>query len=86
MSKFHKLKSRDNARQERLKRRLSSKCPLCGRPLNDEPVNVDHIRPLGAGGSNRPRNKQLAHERCNSIKGRKWDGEIGYPKENANVQ
>ena len=80
MSKFAKLKRREAAKRARLARSLSNKCPLCGLPLSYGPVNVDHIRPLAAGGSNRPRNKQLAHESCNSSKGHKWGGVIGHAK------
>lgn len=50
-------------------------CQLCHRPINrslraPDPrcASLDHITPLSRGGTHEPRNVQLAHFRCNSLR------------------
>lgn len=55
------------------------KCLICGGPLRfdaatGEGADVEHIVPRGLGGSHDPRNLGVTHCRCNSEKGRNWDG------------
>lgn len=45
------------------------RCWLCGRELAPARVTVDHIVSRERGGSNKPGNIALAHERCNRAKG-----------------
>lgn len=51
-------------------------CQICGHPVDyeknpEDPMGttIDHIVPLSKGGRHHPDNCQLAHRRCNSIKG-----------------
>ncbi len=44
------------------------KCWMCGAPATDS----DHVKPLGAGGSNWPANLRPACHKCNRAKGAKW--------------
>lgn len=45
-------------------------CGLCSRWIKRiEDANIDHILPRSLGGSNHKSNLQLAHRKCNSIKG-----------------
>ena len=46
-------------------------CTLCGEPVADEDKSMDHIIPVARGGTNEPENFQLAHLRCNQLKGDK---------------
>ncbi len=43
-------------------------CWMCGKPATD----TDHVKPLGAGGSNWPSNLRPACRKCNRAKGAKW--------------
>jgi 5-methylcytosine-specific restriction endonuclease McrA len=50
-------------------------CQICGKRVNPNnkyphPLSpsLDHIIPLSIGGTHEPRNVQLAHFRCNSLK------------------
>jgi 5-methylcytosine-specific restriction endonuclease McrA len=45
------------------------KCAYCGK--QDVPLQVEHIQPRAAGGSNRVSNLTLACEPCNTRKGAK---------------
>jgi 5-methylcytosine-specific restriction endonuclease McrA len=54
------------------------KCLICGGPLRfdartGEGATIEHILPRNLGGGNDPRNLGVAHGRCNSEKGRRWD-------------
>lgn len=45
-------------------------CALCGKPItNMKDVTLDHIIPVSRGGLTVKENCQLAHERCNAMKG-----------------
>lgn len=45
-------------------------CGICGDPIEDmREVTIDHIIPLGVGGSDTLDNMQLAHQSCNEAKG-----------------
>lgn len=47
-------------------------CGICGQPiLPDQQTTIDHILPIAAGGTNALDNLQLAHSRCNLLKGAK---------------
>ncbi len=49
-------------------------CGICGRPVMDELIEIDHIIPLGADGmrgTHEPSNAQIAHRACNRKKGNK---------------
>ena len=48
-------------------------CQLCRHPVRESTYALDHVVPLAAGGTHEPANVQVAHHRCNSIKGaRGW--------------
>lgn len=47
-------------------------CGICGKPITDmKDCTIDHIRPLSKGGMSTIENCQLAHSRCNLLKGNK---------------
>lgn len=47
-------------------------CALCGQPIIDEPVSLDHIIPVNKGGNWRDiSNLQPSHHLCNIKKGSK---------------
>ncbi|MFC3227373.1 HNH endonuclease [Marinibaculum pumilum] len=50
---------------ETLLARDGNECCLCGRPMPDDDMTVEHIVPIGAGGTNHQNNLGLAHEQCN---------------------
>jgi len=56
-----------------IKQRLwtaSKKCGICGKQLPGlKRSTLDHILPLGKGGEDTEENLQLAHWKCNNIKG-----------------
>lgn len=48
------------------------KCGICNRPIKSYgEFNIDHIHPRSKGGKDVWDNLQLAHKRCNSLKGNK---------------
>ena len=60
----------------------SGRCALCGTPMlrnrfeapharvwAKQRATIDHVIPRSKGGTDRPDNLQLAHARCNKIKG-----------------
>lgn len=50
--------------------RQSNICSLCGKKFeNIKDVTIDHITPLSKGGSDNLKNLQLAHQKCNNLKG-----------------
>ncbi len=55
----------------RIRRMQINKCaePGCRRPLESGAEHIDHIVPLGRGGSNWPSNLQLLCPNCNHVKG-----------------
>jgi predicted nucleic acid-binding Zn ribbon protein len=59
-------------------------CQICGEPVpyDKTPINpmgatIDHVIPLSKGGMHYPGNCQLAHRRCNSLKGNKIPVALG---------
>ena len=44
-------------------------CQLCGDPVADDDVHIDHITPVSLGGRNEINNLQVAHSTCNLRKG-----------------
>lgn len=65
-------------------------CALCAKPMPRQRFDVahaniwkrerptfDHIIPRAAGGPDTPQNLQLAHARCNKIKGKSQKGSDG---------
>lgn len=57
------------ALRERVLIRDGARCGICGDPVPAEELEFDHIMPLSRGGSNRADNRQVAHSRCNRLKG-----------------
>ena len=50
--------------------RVDNVCKLCLKPiLKRKEATADHIVPISKGGPDTLTNLQLAHERCNSLKG-----------------
>ena len=60
-------------RRREIRRELweSSKlCGICGKQLPGEKAStIDHIIPVSKGGSDHISNLQLAHDKCNNLKG-----------------
>lgn len=51
-------------------------CAICGKPItNMNDCTIDHIVPISKGGLTTIDNCQLAHRKCNQIKGDKLEGE-----------
>ncbi|MDE2935971.1 MAG: HNH endonuclease signature motif containing protein [Chloroflexota bacterium] len=49
-------------------------CGICGQAIDDlRATHVDHIIPRAKGGSDRLTNLQLAHARCNTAKGDRFE-------------
>lgn len=44
-------------------------CYLCGKPIKEKELSLDHCVPLSRGGTNEPSNWRATHKKCNSIKG-----------------
>lgn len=44
-------------------------CGICGKKVSPKQIVLDHILPLARGGAHAPYNLQVAHARCNAIKG-----------------
>ncbi|MDE0330130.1 MAG: HNH endonuclease signature motif containing protein [Anaerolineaceae bacterium] len=74
-------RKRDRGLRERefdaLFRRDRGECGICGLPFdmlnfNPSSIEVDHIKPRAAGGTDDLDNLQLAHARCNQRKGARW--------------
>lgn len=50
--------------------RDGNSCYLCGQaPDGDDPLEIEHVKPRTAGGSDDPSNLRLAHRSCNQAKG-----------------
>ena len=58
--------------RESIFNRDANKCKLCG---SEENLEIDHIRPISKGGTNKLSNLQILCKRCNMAKGNKYDGE-----------
>jgi 5-methylcytosine-specific restriction endonuclease McrA len=46
-------------------------CQICKEPVDPEDYHIDHVTPLVKGGMHSYANSQLAHPRCNLVKGAK---------------
>lgn len=45
-------------------------CYLCGQSADeDDPLEIEHVKPRKAGGADNPENLRLAHRSCNRTKG-----------------
>jgi hypothetical protein len=44
-------------------------CQICGEPVSEDELSLDHIYPKSKGGPHVPENLRVAHKRCNSKKG-----------------
>lgn len=44
-------------------------CGLCKREVEPDDVHIDHVLPVSLGGGDELRNLQVAHSRCNLVKG-----------------
>ncbi|OQY09492.1 MAG: hypothetical protein B6I28_02925 [Fusobacteriia bacterium 4572_132] len=51
-------------------------CYLCGKPITEEEISVDHIIPKANFGRDIISNYAIAHKRCNSIKGKNSIAEV----------
>jgi 5-methylcytosine-specific restriction endonuclease McrA len=51
--------------------RDEGRCGICGKPITEDTIELDHIVPLAAGGRHELKNVQLAHRACNRRKGTK---------------
>lgn len=79
MSKWHRRNHRKHRGHlvTQLVSRDGDRCALCGEqldrrirdPLSPLYVTFDHKLPRSRGGVTRPDNLQLAHSRCNSLRG-----------------
>lgn len=71
MSKWRKPYGREHRwNRAALIRRDGLVCRLCGGSIDHmRDVTVDHIVPVSRGGTDRLDNLQLAHERCNQVRG-----------------
>lgn len=58
-------------------------CGICGDPLDEADVTIDHIVPVSRGGSDDPENLQPAHRSCNSRKHARLPGEYSLSPEQA---
>ena len=47
------------------------RCAICGRRTSFDDGEIDHIKPLAKGGTNKPSNLQWLCHRCNKLKGSK---------------
>lgn len=61
------------------------RCGICGKPVPKKAVvpnplapTLDHIIPLAKGGTHEPKNVQLAHFLCNSVKSDKGGGQLRF--------
>jgi len=53
-------------------------CQLCGKPMEYNDFNIDHIVPLSDGGSNSLDNLRAVHVSCNNFKANRYDNEMYY--------
>lgn len=51
-----------------LRHEQDDQCALCGAPLGDDPVHIDHRIPFSFGGGHERSNLQVAHAACNQSK------------------
>lgn len=56
------------SKRQRVYERDNFECQLCGKPVIEEELTLDHIVPLSKGGSSWITNLQTAHYACNQTK------------------
>ena len=66
--------------RRQLIRRDGTLCGLCQEPMTAKEMSIDHIMPVSRGGSDKPENLRLAHEKCNQERGAGFFVEREYPK------
>ncbi len=44
-------------------------CAICGKPMPDDDVTLDHVIPLSKGGADTFKNTRATHKICNWMKG-----------------
>lgn len=49
-------------------------CWLCRKPIEDDDVHYEHVKPFSAGGRHTLSNLRPAHSLCNLVKGSRWMG------------
>lgn len=67
------LKSRHIDKEQLLAMWAATECAICGEPVADADKTIDHIIPVSRGGDNTIANLQIAHLRCNQLKGNRVD-------------
>lgn len=66
-----KRKKFSRAEEKAIWDRYHRKCVICGRHTKFDDGEIDHIKPLAKGGTDRPSNLQWLCHRCNKLKGHK---------------
>lgn len=56
--------------------RDASTCYLCGHPVEESNIEIDHVVPLARGGEHTYANLRVACQRCNRRKGTKLVAEL----------
>lgn len=55
-------------------------CGICRKPIMDDNLHIDHVKPLAAGGEHSYANTQLAHGACNMRKSAREDFTLAEPQ------
>ena len=66
---LRKKRERKKARRYRIADRDGWICGICGLPIEEADLHIDHITPMCQGGKSDPSNLQAAHSKCNLKKG-----------------
>ena len=66
-----KRKKISRTEEKAIYEKYKHKCAICGKRTAFDYGEIDHIKPLAKGGSNRPSNLQWLCHRCNKLKGSK---------------
>jgi 5-methylcytosine-specific restriction endonuclease McrA len=78
---------RDHERLRRQTLKATPYCLACGHTgSKDNPLSVDHVRPLSSGGKTTRSNYQSLCRRCNSAKGARVPQEVGGPARTEGTQ
>lgn len=70
-----RIKIDKNIRNE-VAKKTGNICPICGEPMTDKEMTLDHKVPLSRGGTNDPSNCQMVHEKCNKFKNNYMENEM----------